>query len=185
VVSWGVLLAVLAVAGAAQGEVDLDAWHAERSWTDDLQDAVPRPLVALGLYPSIGIAVGLPDLVAGTADAHVSVTWRDHLSVFAGYGREWGPSTDSESFTLGWGGVRRLPVASSQLGFHGAFVRYRSWHHDDHGTHHGLSAGVESSAGQLGLAVELGAARSDRDHWLVTARVAVKVPLPVLIPIAW
>jgi hypothetical protein len=180
------LAATLAAPVSGQEDLDLDAWHESRPSLAADREPSSRPRLALGLYPSAGVVLGLPDLAAGAADVAVSVTARDRFSAFAGYGREWGPHTDSESYTLGWGGVRPLRVASGgQRGFHGVFLRYRRWTHDDHGRHHGLSAGLESGAGHLGLALEIGVARSDRDHWLPAARVTVKLCLPVLVPLAW
>jgi len=177
------LLAVApASAVASDQEIDLDRWHAERRLDTDRVTDSPR--LTLGLYPGVAGVIGLPNGVAGTGELYVSLTARDRFSIFAGYGHEWGPASESESYTLGWGGVRALPVATSQRGFHGTFLRYRRWTHDRHGVHHGISVGTESGAGFLGLGLELGAARSDRNHWLIVARVSLKVPIPILIPLA-
>jgi hypothetical protein len=127
--------------------------------------------------------MGVPNVISGRANAYLSLAVRDRFSVFVGYGRDWGPRADSELYTLGWGGVRPVPAAVRQRGFHGKFVRYRRWYHDEHGLHHGLSLGTESGFGPLGFALEVGAARSARDHWLAVAQLSLKVALPILVPL--
>jgi hypothetical protein len=62
------------------------------------------------------------------------------------------------------------------------FLRYRRFEDDRHGVHDGLSVGTESGAGALGLRFEVGAARSDDDHWLAVAQIAFTLELPFGIP---
>jgi hypothetical protein len=62
---------------------------------------------------------------------------------------EGGSSADATIYTLGWGGVRRLPMAKPQWGFYGKFLRYRRFEDETHGVHHGLSVGTESGAARL------------------------------------
>jgi hypothetical protein len=103
-------------------------------------------------------------------------------AVFVGYGVEGGSSADATIYTLGWGGVRKLPMAKPQWGFYGKFLRYRRFEDETHGVHHGLSVGTESGAGALGLRFEIGAARSDQNHWLAVAQIAFTLELPFGIP---
>ncbi len=117
------------------------------------------------------------------ADAYVSYTDGRTFSVYAGYGVERGPQADASIITLGWGGVRPIPAASKQLGFHGKFLRYRRWDEEGHGIHHGLSFGTEQGVGFGALSFELGAARSERNHWLITMQVVLKFAVPVHIPL--
>lgn len=167
-------------AATAQVPVDLDAWHARNS---DPNPDETRAGFSLGLYPGVSGVLGAPDLLSYQYGAYLSLSDGRSFSLFLGYGEERGSPADCEIYTLGWGGVRRLPSAAPQRGFHGKFVRYRRWDHRDHGVHHGVSAGTEMGVGLLSLTFELGAARSDRNHWMATAQVAVKVALPVLIPL--
>ncbi len=73
--------------------------------------------------------------------------------------------------------------ASKQTGFHGKYLRYRRWDDEDHGIHHGMSFGTESGVGFGALAFEVGAARSERNHWLIVAQVALKFAAPIRIPL--
>ena len=178
------LLATMVAAplAATEEEIDLDQWHANRQ-TSTGEEPPLAPRLALGLYPALGGVFGIPNVAALAADGYLSLTSRGRFSVFAGYGIERGYFADAEVYTLGWGGVRRLPSARTLRGFYGNFIRYRRWDHRDHGIHHGLSVGTESGAGRFGLGFELGAARSERNHWMITARVTIKVGIPILIPL--
>ena len=162
-----------------QTGIDLEAWHEQFIPVDEAPEEFAEPEWLGGIYPSAGAALGLPDIVSGQAHLYVSLRHRDTFGLFAGYGREWGSPADGEVFTLGWGGVRAVPVASRQRGFYGKFLRYRRWEDDDHGDHEGLSIGTESGAGYFGLAFEIGAARSGRNHWLLVAQVVFKIALPI------
>lgn len=141
------------------------------------------PRVALGVYPAVEGSVGPPNTVSWRLNGYLSFTVKDRFSVFAGYGEDWGPHVDSEIYTLGWGGVREVPAVVPQRGFHGKFIRYRRWHGDQHGLHYGLSLGTESGFGPFGVVLEVGAARSDRNHWLAVAQFSVKLGIPILIPL--
>jgi len=178
-----VLVAITAVAQAGD-ELDLDLWHQQLAHEigEDPPDGEPR-IPAIGFYPAIGAALGPPNWVSAQGSAYLSFTDGRNFSLFVGYGIESGPQADARVVTLGWGGVQPLHVASKQLGFHGKFLRYRRWDHDDHGVHHGLSFGTESGVGFLSLGFEVGAARSSRNHWLFTAEVALKLTLPMRIPL--
>lgn len=181
-VGGSVVLLLLAVCGAAtaQDPIDLDAWHAANA--DPAPDE-PREGFSLGLYPGVSGVLGAPNLLSYQYGAYLSLSDGRSFSLFLGYGEERGTPADCEMYTIGWGGVRRLPSAAPQRGFHGKFLRYRRWDHRDHGVHHGVSAGTEMGVGMLSLTFELGAARSERNHWMATAQVALKVALPVLIPL--
>jgi hypothetical protein len=185
---WGGLLALVLVAGSgmaqAGDELDLDLWHQQLADEigEDPQDGEPR-IPAIGFYPAIGAALGPPNWVSAQGSAYLSYTDGKNFSLFVGYGIENGPRAEARVVTLGWGGVQPLHVASKQLGFHGKFLRYRRWVHDDHGVHHGLSLGTESGVGYLSLGFEVGAARSSQNHWIITAEVALKLTLPVRIPL--
>lgn len=161
--------------------IDIDSWHQELGgWLPDGPEGEARHF-QLGVYPGLSAALGLPDVVSAQAHVYLSLTDSTSFSAFIGYGVEWGSPADADIVTLGWGGVRPLPAATRQLGFYGKFLRYRRWDHRDHGVHHGLSVGAESGAGNLSVTAEIGAARSDRNHWMVTAQVALKVALPIAI----
>jgi hypothetical protein len=136
----------------------------------------------LGFDPNCSAVIGLPNLLAYQANLYVSLSDSSRFSVFVGYGVEGGSSADATIYTLGWGGVRRLPMARPQWGFYGKFLRYRRFEDETHGIHHGLSVGTESGAGALGLRFEIGAARSERDHWLPVAQIAFTLELPFGIP---
>ena len=188
----GRVLAVIAVMAAAclaagqevQPPRDVDSWH------EVLADGVGADILepeqigwSLGLYPNLGLALGPPDWIAYQFGGYVSLTRRGEFSVFTGYTYERGPSEESHMATLGWGGVRRLSGARSQRGFYGKFLRYRHLEDFEHGVHHGLSVGTETSAGVLGFSMELGAARSPQNHWALVVQVGLKVGIPILIPL--
>jgi hypothetical protein len=163
--------------------IDVDAWHVQLGTADaPAVDDSERQLV-LGIYPGLSAVLGLPDVVSVQGNVFVSLVDVSRFTVFLGYGIERGAPADADIVTLGWGGVRSLPTVERQWGFYGKFLRYRRWDDRNHGIHHGLSVGTESGAGYLGLTVELGVARSDRDHWMATAQIAVKVALPIGIPL--
>jgi hypothetical protein len=162
--------------------IDLDLWHQELA--DALgegpeQNGDQRP--ALGIYPTLGGSIGPPNWVSAQGHAYLSFTDGKSFSIFAGYGVEWGPKADASVITVGWGGVRAIPVVSKQTGFHGKFLRYRRWDDEDHGIHHGLSFGTESGVGFGALAFEIGAARSERNHWMIVAQIALKFAAPIRI----
>jgi len=167
----------------ADDEIDIDGWHQELADAlgEEPEEAPRGP--SLGLYPTAGGALGPPNWVSIQANAYISYTDGNKFSIYGGYGVERGRQADAQIITVGWGGVRRIPVASKQLGFHGKFLRYRRWDDDDHGIHHGLSFGTEQGVGIGALSFEIGAARSERNHWLVTLEVALKFALPVYIPL--
>ncbi len=165
-------------------ELDVDAWHTA------LAEAVDGDLVdrrdgrwCLGLYPSAGVALGPPEWVSYRLHGAASLSDGETFSLFMGYGYEEGAHVRSHMVTIGWGGVRRLPAARPQHGFYGKFLRYRRIDDERHGRHHGLSVGAESVAGRLGVVVEVGAARSENNHWMFTAQIALKVGIPVLVPL--
>jgi len=164
---------------------DVDLWH------EAFAEAVGGELVdepiggwTLGLYPSVGASVGPPDWVAYQLNGYVSVAKVGSFSVFAGYGYERGATSASHMVTFGWGAVRSLAAARSQRGFYGKFFRYRNLNDYKHGVHHGLSVGSEAGAGVFGLGFELGAARSESNHWSFTGQVFVKLAMPVLLKIS-
>ena len=177
------VMATVSVTAWADDEIDIDLWH------QDLADALgeepeeARRGPSLGLYPTIGGGLGPPNWASLQADAYISYTDGRRFSIYGGYGVEWGPQANAHIITLGWGGVRPIPVASRQLGFHGKFLRYRRWDDEDHGIHHGLSFGTEQGVGFGALSFELGAARSERNHWLIVMEVALKFAVPVHIPL--
>ena len=176
--------AILPMTVLAGDSIDLDLWHQELAdalGEEPEEEGDRRP--ALGIYPTLGGAIGPPNWVSAQGHAYLSFTDGKTFSIYGGYGVEWGPKADATIITLGWGGVRSIPVASKQTGFHGKFLRYRRWDDDDHGIHHGLSFGTESGVGFLALAFEVGAARSQRNHWLIVAQVALKFAAPIRIPL--
>jgi hypothetical protein len=178
------VLAVLPVTGVADDAIDLDAWHQELAdvlGDEPEEEGDRRP--ALGIYPTLGGALGPPNWAAAQGHAYLSFTDGKTFSIYGGYGVEWGPRADASIITIGWGGVRSIPVASKQTGFHGKFLRYRRWDDEDHGIHHGLSFGTESGVGFGALAFEVGAARSQQNHWLITIHVALKFAAPIRIPL--
>jgi hypothetical protein len=182
-----VLLSALAVCGgAAAGDgIDVDLWH--RQLAEELgpePEAEPEQNGGFGLFPTLGLAAGPPNWIS--AQAHLFASFSDgrRFSVYGGLGLEEGPQADALILTLGWGGVRPVIGLAPQLAFHGKYLRYRRWDDRDHGIHHGLSLGTESGLGFAAAAFELGAARSDRNHWLVTATVCLKLAAPVHLPLA-
>jgi hypothetical protein len=177
------LLTILSATAWADDEIDIDRWHRELADALGEEPEEARRGPSLGLYPTGGAALGPPNWVSLQAHAYVSFTDGRRFSIYGGYGVEWGPRADAHIITVGWGGVRPIPVASKQLGFHGKFLRYRRWDDDDHGIHHGLSFGTEQGVGIGALSFELGAARSERNHWMITIEVALKFALPVYIPL--
>lgn len=184
-------LAVLALVFAllpftvqAGDAIDLDLWHEEliEALGDEPEEASDRR-PAFGIYPTLGGALGPPNWASAQGHAYLSFTDGKSFSIYAGYGVEWGPGADATIITVGWGGVRPIPVASKQTGFHGKFLRYRRWEDQDHGVHHGMSVGTESGVGFGALAFEFGAARSERNHWMIVAQVALKFAVPIRIPL--
>jgi hypothetical protein len=179
------LAAALVPQAALAGDpIDLDLWHEEliEALGEEPEQEADRRL-ALGIYPTLGGVLGAPNLVSADGHAYLSFTDGKTFSFFAGYGVEWGPQADASVITIGWGGVRPIPVASKQKGFHGKFLRYRRWDDEDHGIHHGLSVGTESGVGFAALAFEVGAARSDRNHWMIVAQIQLKLAAPIRIPL--
>ena len=180
-----IVVAVLVLIEPASAEeeqpFDVDRWH-ETLYGSGADPQNGRE-VLIGLYPGVSGVLGAPEIVSWQANLFLSVSVGSSFSLYLGYGQEWGNPADSQIFTVGWGGVRDLPVVSRQRGFYGKFLRYRRWESDDHGIHHGLSVGTESGVGHLSLAFEFGAARSERDHWMVVAQVSLKVALPIGIPV--
>ena len=179
----GLLVTCSAVVQAGDA-IDLDTWQQVLAQTlgeepEDPSDQRP----AFGLYPTLGGAIGPPNWVSAQGSVYLSFTDGRHFSIYGGYGIEKGLQADSSIITVGWGGVRPIPVASKQTGFHGKYLRYRRWDDDDHGIHHGLSFGTESGVSFGSLSFELGAARSDRNHWLITAQIALKLAAPIRIPL--
>ena len=177
------LLTILSATAWADDEIDIDLWHQELADALGEEPEEVRRGPSLGLYPTVGAALGPPNWVSLQAHAYVSFTDGKRFSIYGGYGVEWGPRADAHIITLGWGGVGPIPVATKQLGFHGKFLRYRRWDDDNHGIHHGLSFGTEQGVGIGALSFELGAARSERNHWIITIEVALKFALPVYIPL--
>ena len=179
------VLAVLPMTVLADEPIDLDLWHEElidALGVEPEEETDQRP--ALGIYPTLGGSIGPPNWVSAQGHAYLSFTDGKSFSIYAGYGVEWGPKADASIITVGWGGVRPIPVATKQIGFHGKFLRYRRWDDEDHGIHHGLSFGAESGISFGALAFELGAARSERNHWMIVAQIALKLAAPIRIPLA-
>lgn len=181
-------IAVLACVGRARGDdapsIDIDQWHEELGTASaDVDDERERQLV-LGVYPGISAVLGLPNVLSLQGNVFLSLTNSATFSLFFGYGVERGSPADSDIYTLGWGGVRPLPMATTQWGFYGKFLRYRRWDDRNHGIHDGLSVGTESGAGNLALTFEFGAARSDRNHWFPTVQIALKIAIPIGIPLS-
>jgi hypothetical protein len=178
------LMAVAAGAFAGDGdEIDLDAWHRQLAEALGPEVEEPSSPPAFGIFPSAGVVLGPPNWASLQAHAYVSYTDGARFSLYGGLGIERGATADAIIVTMGWGGVRPLPAAVKQLGFHGKYLRYREWDHDEHGRHHGLSIGTESALGNFALAFELGAARSQRNHWIVTAQVCLKIGVPIYLPL--
>ena len=183
-VALAALLAVLPATVSADEPIDLDSWHEEM--IADLGEGPEKEIdrrPALGLFPTLGGSVGPPNWYSGQGHVYLSFTDGKSFSIYGGYGVEWGPQVDASVITLGWGGVRNIPVATKQVGFHGKFLRYRRWDDEDHGIHHGLSFGAESGIGFGAIGFELGAARSERNHWMIVAQIALKFAAPINIPL--
>jgi hypothetical protein len=161
---------------------DLDEWHRGLSerFEEEFSPATENGW-AIGLYPSVGLALGPSNWVAYQLHAYCSLTDGRSFSVFGGYGYERGPSSSAHMATLGWGGVRRLSSGRPIHGFYGKFLRYRRMEDFRHGTHHGLSLGTETGAGIFSVAFEVGAARSNQNHWSLTGQVVVKLAVPLQI----
>ena len=178
------VFAVLPMTVMADEPINLDLWHEElfdALGEEPEQKADRRP--ALGIYPTLGGSIGPPNWVSAQGHAYLSFTDGKSFSIYAGYGVEWGPKADASIITVGWGGVHPIPVATKQIGFHGKFLRYRRWDDEDHGIHHGLSFGAESGISFGALAFELGAARSERNHWMIVAQIALKFAVPIRSPL--
>ena len=178
------MLAMISPAAEADDPIDLDHWHEELIETlgeEPEEYGDHRP--AFGIYPTLGGSLGFPAWASAQGHAYLSFTDGRRFSIYAGYGVELGPSADASVITVGWGGVRPIPVATKQIGFHGKFLRYRRWEDEDHGVHHGLSLGAESGIGFGAINFELGAARSERNHWMVVAQIALKLAAPIRIPL--
>jgi hypothetical protein len=177
-------LALLPMTVSADEPIDLDSWHEEL--IDSLGED-PEPIAdrrpAFGIYPTVGGSIGPPNWVSAQGHAYLSFTDGKSFSLYAGYGVEWGLGADASIITVGWGGVRPIPVATKQVGFHGKFLRYRRWDDEDHGIHHGVSFGAESGISFGALSYELGAARSERNHWMIVAQIALKFAVPIRIPL--
>lgn len=166
---------LLACASVVYGQerIDITRWHEEHPVA--LAEENPDRRLRLGLYPRLGAVIGIPNALAGTFQISFSLRRPQRYSLYVGTGYEYGPAVEGGNLTLGWGGVREVPATIRQNGFSGAFLRYRNWLSDDHGRHHGLSVGVESGLGALGLMMEVGLARSDRNHWIPVARLSFSV----------
>lgn len=179
------LLAAAASVSRAGDEIDVDLWHRQLAEAigPESDSEASREVPGLGFYPHLGVAAGAPSWLSLQLGAYLSYSNGRSFSLYGGYSVEEGVRADARIITLGWGGVRPLQSAAPQLGFHGKFLRYRRWDHDDHGVHHGLSVGHESGLGSAAVSVEVGAARSDRNHWLVTLQVCLKLAAPVHIPL--
>lgn len=179
------VLSTIVTSAAAGDDIDIDLWHrqlAEQIGAEPEEEAAEhRP--SLGLYPHLGAAAGPPNWLSGQVGAYLSYSDGHRFSLYAGYSFEEGAQADAHIVTLGWGGVRPLHSARPQLGFHGKYLRYRRWEHEDHGAHHGLSVGNETGVGSAALSFEVGAARSDRNHWLITIQICLKLAAPVHIPL--
>jgi hypothetical protein len=164
--------------------LDVETWHRMRDYYGRSESEESPAAWSIGIYPGLGLNLGLPDGGALSAELFVSLTDGKSFSAFLGYGESRGPWSESHMVTAGWGGVRPLPVAGRQMGFHGSFVRYHRIDNDDHGRHDGLSIGTEFGAGHLALAFEAGAARSSRNHWALIAHIGVKLILPLHLPLS-
>lgn len=165
----------LTVSAAAWGQeaFDINKWH--EGHPVDSSEENPDRRFRLGLYPRLGVVVGIPNAIAGSAQVSLSFQRPERYNFYLGVGYEYGYAVKGSNLTIGWGGVREAPAAVEQHGFSGAFLRYRNWDSRDHGMHHGLSFGFESGLGALGLMMEAGLARSDRNHWIPVARVSFSV----------
>ena len=164
---------------------NVDAWHA--ALTEAIGGEIcdrPERRWTLGIYPNAGFSMGPPEWIAAQLQGYLSLSDGRSFSLFVGYGYERGPGSESRLMTLGWGGVRHLSAARPARGFYGKFIRYRRMRDFEHGIHHGLSVGAETGAGLFAFAFELGAARSSTNHWEITAQVAAKIAVPIIIPLS-
>jgi hypothetical protein len=120
------VVALMPLTAQAGDTIDLDLWHEEliEALGEEPEETGDRR-PALGIYPTLGGSIGFPTWVSAQGHAYLSFTDGKSFSIYAGYGVEWGPKTDASIITVGWGGVRPIPVASKQTGFHGKFLRYR------------------------------------------------------------
>ena len=178
------VLTVVALPAAWAGDgIDIDLWHEQLALDlgDEPEAEAVRP--SLGIYPTLGVALGPPNWASLNAAAYLGYSCRS-FSIYGGYGVERGPDADAHIVTVGWGGVKAIPVASKQKGFHGKYLRYRRWDQEDHGIHHGLSFGTEHGVGFAAMSIEVGAARSQRNHWIVTLQIALKLAAPIRIPLS-
>ncbi len=179
-------LAGLVPAMSESGDtIDLDLWHQQLAadlGSEAGEVRTRRP--AIGLFPTLGFAAGPPNWISGQGAFSVSFTDGRRFSLLVGCGVEGGPQMEGYFVTVGWGGVRPIPVASRQLGFHSKFLRYRRWDDEKRGVHHGLSIGTEHGVGFAALSFELGAARSVDDHWLIVAQLGLKLARPVHVPLS-
>lgn len=162
--------------------IDIDLWHEVLNETlgEDAEE-MPEP-PSFGIYPTLGVALGPPNWASLQGSVYLSYS-SSKFSIYGGYGVERGATADARIITLGWGGVTAIPVASKQKGFHGKFLRYRRWDEEDHGVHHGLSFGTDHGIGFGSLSLEIGAARSQQNHWMVTLEIALKFAAPIRIPL--
>ncbi len=179
-----VLLCLLFLAGIAlqlpaqEDAFDLDLWHQHHPLSREEKKAPAH--LELGLLPEAGVVVGFPNGLAGNLQLSVSLRRPGSFGLFVGGGYEFGAAVSGSNLTIGWGGVRRVPATVRQLGFSGAFLRYRRWNSQDHGTHRGLSVGVSSSLGAFALTAEVGLSRSSRNHWIPAARMGLSLSFPML-----
>lgn len=176
-----VLLALLAATPRVAAEdppLDVDRWHRMRPFLRPSEVGDPGWRWAFGVFPHASFAIGLPDGLAAAPAVNLSLARSGRWSVFAGYGLEVAPQADGELWTVGWGGVHGMEGSLPQQGFHGTYLRYRRWDTRDHGVHRGLSAGAASSVGPIGIGLEVGAARSERNHWLPVAQIQIILGLP-------
>ena len=178
------VLAVCSSPVRAGDEIDLDHWHAELLEAIGEEPADIRTgQWSIGIYPTLGGVLGPPNWIAYEGAFSLSLSNGQRLNMLLGCGFEGGPNGEAYSVTFGWGGVRPIPSAAPQLGFHSKYLRYKRWDHRDQGVHHGLSVGTEHGIGHYAVSLELGAALSERDHWLIIAEFSLKLALPVRIPL--
>lgn len=163
---------------AQDGDFDLDAWH--RLHPLSQEEETPKQHLEFGILPQMGVVVGFPNGLAGDVQLSISMRRPGSFGLFVGGGYEFGAAVSGSNVTLGWGGVREIPATVRQLGFSGAFLRYRRWNSEDHGTHRGFSVGVSSSLGALGLTAEVGLSRSHENHWIPVARMGLSLSFPML-----
>lgn len=162
-------------AEASDEPFDIDLWHENHPVQQPARAGDNR--LQLGIYPRLGVMSGLPNGVAASAQLSLSLRKPGRFSLYLGGGYEIGPDLEGGNITIGWGGLRPAPATVPQRGFSGAFLRYRRWTSENHGRHRGLSVGVESGLGSLGLSFEAGFARSRRNHWIPVARIGFSLGL--------